>query len=90
MTIPAKLNDWLARFPSTNGRVALTLLCVLMTAVSYCIAWEAPDGGFEAWLAFLAAMSGLDAVQFFAKRKTDASHVEAKARATVAIPKVEG
>ena len=30
------------------------------------------------WLAFLAALSGLDAVQFFAKRKTDTSHITAQ------------
>lgn len=92
MSVPAKLNEWLGKLPSTNARIALTLVCVLMTAIAYCIAWRAPESGWEAWLAFLAAMSGLDAVQFFAKRKTDATHVEAqaKARGTVAIPKVEG
>ena len=92
MSIPAKLNDWLGRFPSTNGRIALTLVCVLLTAIAYCIAWEAPATGWEAWLTFLGVMSGLDSMQFFAKRKTDAGHVEAqaKARATTMIPKVDG
>jgi hypothetical protein len=92
MSFPAKLNEWLGRFPSTNGRIALTLICVALTAISYCIAWEAPKSGWGEWLTFLGVMSGLDSVQFFAKRKTDATHVEAqaKARATVAIPKVEG
>lgn len=90
MSIPAKLNEWLAKLPSTNARIALTLVCVLGTAVRY---WSSTtwEPSIE-WLAFLAGMSGLDTVQFFAKRKTDANHVEAqaKARATVALPKVEG
>lgn len=92
MTIPARLNDWLGRLPSTNARIALTLVCVFMTAFAYCVVWKAPASGWEAWLTFLAAMSGLDALQFGVKRKTDATHVEAqaKARATVAFPKVEG
>lgn len=86
-----RLNEWLGRFPSTNGRIALTLVCVLITAISYCIAWDAPASGWEAWLTFLGVMSGLDSVQFFAKRKTAAEHVEAqaKARQTVAVPKVD-
>jgi TRAP-type C4-dicarboxylate transport system permease small subunit len=92
VTLPfhEKLNAFLAKLPSTNARIAVTLLCVAVTAIAYCIAWDAPDGGWEAWLAFLAAMSGLDALQFGVKRKTDATHVEAqaKARATVAVPKV--
>jgi type II secretory pathway component PulM len=75
-----RLNEWLAKMPSTNARIALTLICVLLTAVSYCIAWEAPETGWEAWLTFLAAMSGLDALQFGVKRKTDAGHVEAQAK----------
>lgn len=92
MSFAAKLNEWLGRFPSTNGRIALTLVCVALTAISYCIAWEAPASGWGEWLTFLGVMSGLDSVQFFAKRKTDATHVEAqaKARATVVMPKVEG
>ena len=92
MSFPASLNDWLAKFPSTNGRISLTLVCVFLTALSYCIAWEAPKTGWEAWLTFLGVMSGLDSVQFFAKRKTDAGHVEAqaKARATTMMPRVDG
>lgn len=72
MTLPfaERVNAVLAKLPSTNARIAVTLVCVALTAVSYCIAWRSPDGGWEAWLAFLAAMSGIDAVQFFAKRKT--------------------
>ena len=70
MTAHERLNEWLSKLPSTNARVAVSLCCVVLTALAYCIAWEAPEGGWEAWLTFLAALSGLDAVQFFAKRKT--------------------
>lgn len=70
MTWMTRLLDWLGKMPSTNTRIAVTLVCVLLTAVAYCVAWRAPDSGWEAWLAFLAAMSGLDAMTFFAKRKT--------------------
>lgn len=59
---------WLASLPSTNARIAVTLLCVLGTAARYwsSASWE-PS---VEWLAFLAAMSGLDAAQFYAKRVT--------------------
>lgn len=90
MSFPAKLNDWLGRLPSTNARIAVTLCCVFGTAVRYwaSVAWEPSDS----WLMFLAGMSSVDGAVFFAKRKTDANHVEAqaKARGTVAMPKVEG
>lgn len=66
-----RITEWLATMPSTNTRIAVTLALVGLTGIAYCIAWKAPDGGWEAWLAFLATMSGLDAAQFFAKRKTD-------------------
>lgn len=96
MRFAERLNEWLAKLPSTNARIALTLVCVLLTAISYCIAWEAPETGWEAWLTFLAAMSGLDALQFGVKRKTDAGHVEAqgkaaaeKARATVVMTAIK-
>lgn len=92
MSVPARLNEWLGKLPSTNARIAVTLGCVVLTTFAYCVAWRAPASGWEAWLTFLGAMSGLDALQFGVKRKTDANHVEAqaKARATVAFPKVEG
>lgn len=89
MSFPARLNDWLGKLPSTNARIAVTLLCVFGTAVRYWVstAWV-PSGE---WLMFLAGMSSVDGAVFFAKRKTDANHVEAqaKARATVAVPKVD-
>lgn len=89
--VMTRLNDWLGKLPSTNARIAVTLVCIALTAISYCIAWRAPETGWEAWLTFLTANAAVDAAQFFAKRKTDASHVEAqaKARGTVAVPKVD-
>jgi hypothetical protein len=66
---PARLNDWLATLPSTNARIAMTLLCVLITCGRF--VWKgAPADGWVAWLAFLITMSGLDATQFYAKRVT--------------------
>ena len=87
MTLGAdRLMEWLGKLPSTNARIAISLCCIVLTAVTYCIHWAAPDGGWEMWLAFLAALSGLDAVQFFAKRKTDASHIEAVGKSKAPTP----
>lgn len=63
-----RLTEWLATMPSTNTRIAVTLLCVLGTGVRYwtSASWV-PDAG---WLAFLAAMSGIDVLQFHSKRTT--------------------
>lgn len=63
-----RVTEWLATLPSTNARIAVTLLICFGTAVRYwsSASWE-PSAN---WLAFLAAMSGIDTVQFFAKRKT--------------------
>lgn len=64
-----RLTAWLATLPSTNARIAVTLLCVVGTSVRY---WSSGSWSPSVeWLAFLASMSGLDTVQFFAKRKTD-------------------
>lgn len=78
----------LGDMPTTQARVFITLLVVLGTAVKYMSSgavivnavvvvprWEP---SYE-WLAFLAVMSGLDAAQFLAKRKTDANYVAAQA-----------
>lgn len=63
-----RLSDWLAQLPSTNARIAMTLGIVFGTAVRYwsSAAWVPSDG----WLAFLAAMSGIDGAVFYAKRLT--------------------
>lgn len=77
--------------PSTNTRIAVTLACVVLTAVTYCIAWEAPVSGWEAWLTFLGAMAGLDVAQFLAKRKTDnGTNGHAPRNSTTSMPKVDG
>lgn len=63
-----KLMDLLARLPSTNARIAMTLLLALGTGVKY---WS--SGVWEPsveWLAFLVAWAGIDVAQFAAKRKT--------------------
>jgi hypothetical protein len=65
---PDRLNGWLATVPSTNARIVVTLGVVIGTAVRFW--WKGAPSGWEAWLTFLAAMSGLDATQFYAKRKT--------------------
>jgi hypothetical protein len=74
--LPEKLNGWLGTLPSTNARIVVTLVCVFGTAIRFW--WKgAPANGWEAWLTFLAAMSGVDTLQFLAKRKTQ--HPPAKA-----------
>lgn len=71
------MNEWLSKLPSTNARIASTLFLALLTTLRYLssgmalgtlqiAAWQ-PS---ESWLLFLAAMSGLDLAQFYAKRKT--------------------
>jgi hypothetical protein len=59
---------WLARLPTTQARVAVTLSCVVATTARYLA------GGWEPswdWLTFLAVMSGLDLTQFAVKRRTE-------------------
>lgn len=78
--------DRIGRLPMTNLRQVVTLGMVIGTGVVY-LALSVkyamvPDTkewspGYD-WLGFLALMSGLDATQFFAKRKTDATYVAAK------------
>lgn len=71
-SFPDRLNEWLGRFPSTNGRIVATILCMLGTAVRY---WWTSGGADQwepsvTWLAFLATMAGIDTAQFNVKRKT--------------------
>jgi hypothetical protein len=68
-SFPDKVIGWLAKLPSTNARIAVTLGVVVGTAVRYWWSsppWE-PSGE---WLAFLVAMSGVDVLQFHSKRQT--------------------
>jgi len=66
-----RLIGWLAKLPTTNTRIAVTLLLCVGTAVKYWASrtWE-PSWD---WLAFLVVMSGLDVAQFHSKRKTHIS-----------------
>lgn len=57
----------LSDFPTTESRVIVTLLVFVATAVGYIAGWVVPS---TEWLGFLAIMSGLDAAQFYGKRKT--------------------
>ena len=59
---------WLADFPSTNGRIFVTIGLSVGTAVRYWTS-ETWKPSYE-WLAFLVVMSGLDVVQFGKKRDT--------------------
>jgi hypothetical protein len=59
---------WLADFPSTNGRIFMTLGVFLGTAVRYWTS-ETWKPSYE-WLAFLIVMAGLDVAQFAKKRET--------------------
>lgn len=58
---------WLAKLPSTNARIAVSLLLMIGTGVEVLIRWTAPP--WE-WLMFLAATMGLDVAQFGLKRAT--------------------
>lgn len=86
-----KVWDDIASMPSTNVRIAMTLFCVFTTAGRYQVsglgfgalhvaAWE-PSGE---WLTFLAAMSGIDVIQFGWKRKTHDEYVKSKINGTAA------
>lgn len=65
----------IGKFPTTNGRIALTMGLVIGTAVKY---WTSADWkpSYE-WLAFLAAMAATDVIQFSQKRKTHSDYVRA-------------
>lgn len=62
-----KLWSWLATMPSTNVRIAVTILMAMATAVRVlATGWNPP---WE-WLGFLCVWAGLDVAQFSAKRAT--------------------
>ena len=67
------MNDWLAKFPSTNGRIAVTIGLIAGTGLTVLITrflehvWSAPP---DAWLGFLLIGAGLDTTHFYLKRKT--------------------
>lgn len=58
---------WLERFPTTNARVALSLVLALATGVRVVgMGWTPPGE----WLLFLTGWAGLDVAQFGIKRAT--------------------
>ncbi|GIW90780.1 MAG: hypothetical protein KatS3mg109_1350 [Pirellulaceae bacterium] len=58
---------WLSELPTTNTRIAVSLVLALATGGRVvATGWEPPI----AWLGFLLAMMGLDVAQFTAKRLT--------------------
>jgi hypothetical protein len=64
-----------AELPSTNVRIAASILMALATGVRVvALGWEP---SYE-WLGFLVLWAGLDVAQFGVKRTTDAGHVAAK------------
>lgn len=77
----------LGQFPTTQGRVVFTLVCVLATTVRY-LGWGVPYrlaansipvvDGWGYWLLFLGAMSGLDVTAFALKRFSDTGYAAAK------------
>ncbi len=74
-SFPDRFNDWLGKFPSTNGRIFFTIVAMMGTAVRY---WWTAGGvtqwqpSYE-WLAFLVIMAGIDTKHFQIKRKTHAT-----------------
>jgi hypothetical protein len=65
---------WLKDFPSTNARIALTLLLAFGTGCRViALGWDAPND----WLVFLTVWAGLDIVQFANKRMTHKGAVDA-------------
>lgn len=76
---------WLETFPTTGARVLITLLIVVGTAISYWRTGTPPDGE---WLAFLAVMSGVDALQAIGKRATAKPEV-IRAEGEAAVQKIQ-
>jgi hypothetical protein len=81
MKLGDRVLDLLGRLPSTNTRIAATILLALGTGVKIWVSstWEPT----VQWLSFLVAMSGIDAAQFYGKRKTFAETEKIKADAAV-------
>lgn len=75
-----RLWEWLAKMPSTNVRIAATILLALGTGIRVVgFGWDPPLD----WLGFLIVWAGLDVTQFSAKRATSTEYVTAKQGAPV-------
>ena len=58
---------WLAELPTTNLRIAVTLVMAIGTGARVLLtSWDVPGD----WLTFLTVWAGLDVVQFGTKRAT--------------------
>lgn len=57
----------IAQFPSTNGRIVVSILLLVATGVRVLASWTAPP---TEWLVFLTACLGIDVAQFGIKRWT--------------------
>ena len=72
---------WLNNFPTVGARVFVTLLCVIGTAVALLVFNRFVS---DAWLTFLAVMSGIDGAAVIGKRlSADPKVIEAEANASV-------
>lgn len=63
-----KLWSIVEKMPSTNTRIAVSLILALATGARVIVSHDWTPG-YE-WLGFLTLMMGLDVVQFTQKRKT--------------------
>lgn len=57
---------WLEKMPTTNARIAVSLVLAIATGVRVLFDWNPPSD----WLVFLTVWAGLDVLQFGAKRMT--------------------
>ena len=85
---------WLAEMPSTNVRIATSILMAMLTCLVMLLAalivvlrgtgspWEP---SYE-WLGFLVLWAGLDVAQFIGKRQTATEYVTAKQGMTQELP----
>lgn len=66
--------DFLAALPSTNVRIASSILMALATGVRVvALGWQPPIP----WLTFLVAWGGLDVGQYLGKRFSDSDYISA-------------
>lgn len=66
---------WLATMPSTNARIAASIIAMIGTATRVIGSdWTPP----LEWLGFLTVWGGLDLAQFANKRATSSEYVAAK------------
>jgi hypothetical protein len=82
-----RLLEYLGKLPTTQLRIAVTLLLTVFTAARYLIggvptvvaaSGAVTTDGWGYWLLFLAGMSGLDVAQYVGKRFSDSGYAAAK------------